>query len=120
MDEYETGSLSHALRPRGRDLGFDKFGSCELGKPKDELKYPGSPGTAKMVNFMSEQNQPLKGLYVVPEQQCGVGPKVTLVSDFDSLTSQTYYDTGKKKYAPLGKDKAPFVQTEHVCKFPCL
>ncbi|KAJ5358173.1 hypothetical protein N7541_005331 [Penicillium brevicompactum] len=112
--EDETGPLSPVLRPRGRDDGFNEFGSCDLGIARSELQYPRAPGTAKMVNFMKEQNMPLKGLYIVPEQQCGVGPKVTLISDFDSLTSQAYYDEDKKKYAPLGKDKSPFVQTEHV------
>ncbi|KGO38509.1 hypothetical protein PEXP_055870 [Penicillium expansum] len=114
VDEDKTVFFGSSLWPRGRDDGYYEFGTCNLGIVNDPLHYPSHPGPSKIVDFMKKQNTPLKGLYIVPEQDCGVAPKVALLSDFDTLTSQTCYDQDKKKYAAMGASKSPFVQTEHV------
>ncbi|KAJ5414215.1 hypothetical protein N7509_000842 [Penicillium cosmopolitanum] len=113
VHEDNTGFLGFSLA-RGREKGFSEFGGCNLGIGDDQMFYPTHPGPGKIVDFMKERNTPLKGLYIVPEQDCGVAPKVSLLSNFDTLTSQAYYDQDKKKYAAMGESKSPFVQTEHV------
>lgn len=112
----DTGFLGSSLWTRGREKGFADFGNCDLGIEDDPFHYPTHPGPSRIVDFMKERNTPLKGLYIVQEQDCGVASKGVLHSEFDTLTSQTYYDEDKKKYAALGKSKSPFIQTEHVCK----
>lgn len=117
LREGDTGFFGFSLEPRGkaRQKGRDALGSCKLIN-NNKLFVPEHKGPSEIVVWMKNRNTPLKGAYIVPEQNCGVGPKVTLLSDFEALTSQVYYDQERSKYAAMGLTDSPFIQTEHVCK----